>query len=553
MAVATRCAVTAYAEDVLGGRVVAGRPVRLAAARHIEDSKSGHTRGLRFDQAAADRAIAFFPMFLRLAEGEHAGKPFELQPWQQFIVGSIFGWKGADGYRRYRKAYIETSKGQGKSPMSAGIGLYGLVADGEAGAEIYAAAVTRDQSGILFTDAKRMVAASPALSSRVEVNVNNLAVLATNSFFRPVSSEARSLDGKRVHMALIDEVHEHQSSLVIDKMQAGTKGRRQPLILEITNAGYDRNSVCWQHHDYSLKVLEGILPDDGWFAFVCALDEGDAWTDEAVWPKVAPNLDISITRTYLREQVREAQGMPSKENIVKRLNFCVWTESAAHWLDMRLWDACDGAPGDLEGKDCYAGLDLSSTSDITALVLVFPGDDGLDVLPFFWVPADSISERSRRDRVPYDVWQRSGHIIATEGNVVDYDAIRLKVGELAKRYRIRELAIDRWNSTQLQTQLQGDGLTVVQFGQGFASMTAPTKELERLVKEGAIRHGGQPVLRWMASNVAVAQDAAGNIKPAKDKSSERIDGITAMVMGLDRATRRQTRRSVYEDGGVFVL
>ncbi len=479
-----------------------------------------------------------------------------LSPWQKFIVGSLFGWKGPDGYRRYRKAYVEQGKGNGKSPLAAGIGLFGLVADGEAGAEIYSAAVTRDQAGILFIDAKRMVEASPVLSSRVEVNVGNLAVLSTNSFFRPVSSEARSLDGKRVHMALIDELHEHPTAMVVEKMQAGTKGRRQPLIFEITNSGYDRNSVCWQHHDYSVKVLEGIIPDDGWFAYVCQLDEGDDWQDEAVWRKANPNLDVSITRKYLREQVREAQGMPAKQNIVKRLNFCIWTEQANRWLDMARWDACDAAvdPEELVGKPCFAGLDLSTTTDITALVLAFPDDEGnIAVLPRFWVPGDNIRQRVERDRVPYDQWVDQGLIEATEGNVVDYDVIRERIRELGERYDIRQIAIDRWNATQITTQLMGDGFDMVPWGQGFASMSAPTKELEKLVLGKQIRHGGHPVLRWMASNVAVAQDAAGNIKPAKDKSTERIDGIVALVMAIGLIIRQDNGPSVYEERGIVVL
>ena len=310
--------VTTYAEAVQAGDIVAGPFVRLAAARHLRDLETGPARGLHFDHDAAERALRFFG-FLQLAEGEFAGKPFNLELWQQFIIGSLFGWMGADGYRRFRKAYIEIGKGNGKSPLAAGVGLYGLVADGEAGAEIYSAAVTRDQAGILWTDAKHMVEASAALRDRIDINVSNLAFSATNSYFRPVSSEARSLDGKRVFMALVDELHEHRTPMVVDKMQAGTKGRRQPLIFEITNSGYDRTSVCWQHHEYSRQILEGTLEDDGWFAYIAALDEGDDYRDRDVWIKANPNLGVSITHKYLEEQVREADGMPAKANIVKRL------------------------------------------------------------------------------------------------------------------------------------------------------------------------------------------------------------------------------------------
>ncbi len=332
---------TRYATDVVEGRVVAGRLVRLAAQRHLNDLAEGEARGLRFDPDAAQHALDFFG-WLRLSEGEWDGKPFVLQPWQEFIVGSLFGWKKADGYRRFRTAYCEIGKGAGKSPLAAGIGLYGLLADGEASAEIYSAATSRDQAGILFRDAKAMVNASVQLAGRLKVDQGLITHERSGSLFKPVSSEHRGLDGKRVHIALIDELHEHPSALVVDKMRLGTKGRRQAMIFEITNSGYDRESVCWRHHEYSENVLLGRIPNDGWFAFVCGLDpceahqadgktqpvdgckECDDWRDEKVWQKANPNLGVSIREDYLREQVTEAEGMPSKQGIVKRLNFCRW-------------------------------------------------------------------------------------------------------------------------------------------------------------------------------------------------------------------------------------
>ena len=557
--------VTTYARRAVAGKILAGRMVRLACTRHLRDLSEGGERGLRFDKAAAARAIRFFENVLHLAEGEFAGKPFLLEPWQQFIIGSIFGWYGSDGFRRFRTAYVEVAKGNGKSPMAAGIGLIGLLADKEPSAEIYSAAVVKDQAKILWRDAENMVKASPSLSAKVEQLVNNLAVLDTNSFFRPVSSEHRGLDGKRVHMGLIDEVQEHPTGIVYEKMRAGTKGRRNPLIFEITNSGYDRKSICWQHHEYSEKVLAGSIENDSWFAYVAQLDacescrdaghmmanpgcpDCDDWRDEATWPKANPNLGVSIQKKYLREQVEEAKGMPAKQNIVLRLNFCVWTEQATRWLDMERWNACDGEIDEaaLVGRQCFAGLDLASTTDICALELYFPAlEEGerAKVLSLFWVPADNIQARARRDRVPYDLWERQGLIAATEGNVTDYDVIRRDILFLAERFEIRELAIDRWNSTQLQTQLMGEGIAVVPFGQGFASMSAPTKELERLVLQRGIEHGGNPVLNWMASNVAVRQDPAGNIKPDKEKSTERIDGMVALIMAIGRAT-------VYDGGG----
>ncbi len=547
--------VTTYAQDVVDGKIVAGKMVRQACKRHLDDLKR---KDIDFKPEDAQFALDFFNL-LSLTEGEFAGKPFKLEPFQQFIVGSLFGWKGSDGYRRFRTAYIELGKGNGKSPMAAGIGLLGLVADGEPGAEVYAAAVTRDQAKILFSDAEKMVEKSPSLSGIIESTVNNLSHGASQSFFRAISAEARGLDGKRVHMALIDEVHEHPTPIVVDKMRAGTKNRRQALIFEITNSGYDRNSVCYDHHRFSEQILEGSVKNDEWFAYVAQIDEGDSWTDEKVWPKANPGLDTILPRKYLREQVAEAIGMPSKQNIVLRLNFCVWTEQATRWLDMDQWDLCADKinAAALAGKrKCWAGVDLSATTDLSALALVFEPDDQdiVDVLMYYWVPEERMRERAQRDRVPYDRWVREGFIEMTEGNVVDYDAIRERVNGLRDfGYNIAEVAMDPWNATQTSTQLQGDGFEVAAIRQGFASLTAPSKELERRVAEKSFRHGGNPVLRWNASNVAVAQDPAGNIKPDKARSTERIDGIAAIVNGLARMLFRENTNSVYEERGVLSI
>ena len=582
--------ITQYAHDVCADKYVTGRLVKLACQRHLDDLADQKHRELVWRPDEAQLAIDFFPECLLLDNDE----PFLLHPSQQFIVGSLFGWYNADGSRRFRTAYVELGKGNGKSPIAAGIGLYGLIADSENAAEIYSAAVKRDQAKIVFDDAKRMAETSPLLREVVETGMNNLAHLESYSFFRPISSEAKSLDGLRVHMALIDEVHEHPSGAVIQKLRAGTKGRENALIFEITNSGYDRHSICWQHHDYSAKVLAGILQNDSWFAYVCnldpcqaCLDEGrwqpkddctacDDWRDEAVWVKANPLLDVSISRRYLRERVAEAQDMPAESNLVKRLNFCIWTEQHTRWLPMDKWDECDFhvlPPGPLDtirerlpaliGRKCFAGLDLASTIDIAALVLFFPAeadDEAAEILPFFWVPADSIPLRKKQDGIDYQPWVDQGWLMTTEGNICDYDVIRAFIAAddtgLTSYFSIEELAIDRWNSTQLQTQLTGDGITVVPFGQGYASMSAPTKELLTLILGKKINHGGNPVLRWMASNVSVKQDPAGNLKPDKEKSSEKIDGIVSLIMALGRAivhTPPPASVSVYETRGLTRL
>jgi phage terminase large subunit-like protein len=552
-----RDAATRYAQDVVKGKIVAGWLVRAACQRHLDDLQRAD---LTWNVAQAERAMGFFRDVLRLNGGDFEGKPFELQPWQAFIVGSLFGWYAADGHRRFRVAYVEIGKGNGKSPLAAGVGHYMLLADGEARAEVYAAATKKDQAMILFRDAVAMVDQSPALSRRLTKsgggqNVWNLADLSTGSFFKPISSDDGQ-SGPRPHCGLIDELHEHKSSLVVDMMRAGTKGRRQALIFEITNSGYDRHSVCWQHHEYSEKVLQGVLHDDAWFAYVCTLDQCqacresgkanpdctacDQWTDEQVWVKANPNLGVSITPKYLREQVREALGMPAKQNVVKRLNFCVWTEQAERWLDMALWDT-GRAPIDvaaLRGRRCYAGLDLARVNDLSALALVFPplGDEPTQVLMRFWCPKDDIARRSKKDRVPYEVWAREGLLIATEGNATDFAFIEAELLELAGVYDIAEVAYDRTFAGELVQNLMAEGLTMVPFGQGFLSMGAPTAEIHRKLLAGKLQHGGHPILRWNASNVTVLTDPAGNIKPDKERSTERIDGIVALIMADGRAS-----------------
>lgn len=569
-----RSAVLDYAEQVLAGKVVAGRLVKLACARHKRDLQTGSERGLWFDDEAADRALRFFPTVLRLADGAFAGKPFILHPFQQFLIGSLFGWKRQDGARRFRTAYVETAKGSGKSPTAAGVGLYMLVADDEKGGEVYCAAVTRDQAGIMFRDAKRMIEASPALSRRLEVNVSNIAYPDTGSFMRPVSREAKSLDGKRVHCALIDELHEHLSGEPLDKMRKGTKGRRQSLILEITNAGYDLTSVCWEHHEYSTKVLEQVIDDDEWFALICALDpceqcraagaefpnEGcancDDWRNEAVWPKANPLLGVTIQPEYLRREVREAAEMLSNRARTKRLNFCIWTEAKSPWLATEQW-ALGAAAVDLAalaGRRCFGGLDLSTSYDLTAFCLIFPPVETGEKWKWygrFWIPENNLWERVRRDHVPYDAWLEAGHLEVTPGNVVDYDFIEAGIKEEAGRFKIVEVGYDRWAAGEIYQHLTDDGLTLVPIGQGFQEQAAPCKRMEELVRGGQFQHGGHPVLRWNVSNAVAIQDPAGNTKIDKAAPKKRIDGLAAILNAMARAIRNAGGgSSVYEERGL---
>ncbi|WP_084115314.1 terminase large subunit [Paracoccus sphaerophysae] len=578
---APACPVTAWARRVVSGKVVAGHLTRLACQRHLDDLKTGPSRGLVWDRAAALHAIEFFS-HLRHSTGEWAGQPFDLQPWQQFVVGSVFGWQRADGLRRFRTAYVEVARKNGKSALLAGIALYALVADGEAGAHVYAAATTRDQARIVFGEAERMVAASPALSTRVTRTVNNLAVLPTASWFRPLSADASKMDGLNVHFAAVDEVHEHPGPEIIQKLNTATGARRQPLIVEITTAGHDRHSVCRQHHEFSVKALEGTLPQetaDPWFAFIATIDAGDDWTDPKVWIKANPSLGVTVKPDDLKRQIDEAREMPAQQNAIRRLRLNEWTEQVTRWLDMEVWaegglSATAGGADIarelsrlerlLAGRECYGGLDLARVNDLSAFLLLFPPtrDAALGslaekwiVLSRFWVPEEDIRRRARRDRVPYDVWRDQGFLVATPGNATDFAFIEAEILELAGRFDLRELSYDRTFAGEIVQHLEDEGINLVQFGQGFLSMAAPTAELERLAVSRLLWHGGHPVLRWNASNVAVRHDPAGNIKPDKERSSERIDGIVALCNALGRAMLRDESagRSVYQARGPMLL
>ena len=557
----TAHAVTRYAERVADGSFAAGPLVRAACRRHLDDLIDGAERGLAFDDDSADHAIGFFDRYLRLSEGEFAGAPFRLQLWQQFIVGSIFGWLGSDGYRRYRKAYVETPKGSGKTPLAAGIGLYMLVADGEKGAEVYSAAVTHSQARIAFEDARHMAEQSPDLRKMLLIGTNNIAHERSGSFFRPVSSQHRSLDGKRVAMAIIDELHEHRTSMVVEKVQAGTKGRRQPLIFEITNSGFDRLSICWQHHEYSRQVVERSIVDDGWFAYVCGLDKEDDWIDETTWAKVNPNLDISVTRAYYREQVREARGIPAKENIVRRLNFCEWTRSDTRWINDDVWDANDLGLDDtgVTTRRWYGGLDLMSTRDICAWIRVSPRSDEtdaiIDVVGRFWCPEGWAFSTDNQYAASYQAWANAGLLTLTPGSATSFKAIRDHVIEDANAVGLTELAIDRaQQGAESAIELAGEGLSIFAMGSGFGAVTAAMRALEERLLTHRLNHGGNAILAAQAAALRVATNAAGEIRPSREESSQNVAGMYALLMALDRLIRQPIEeQSVYETRGVLSI
>ena len=560
--------VTQYARDVLDGKVVAGQLVRLACERHLRDLETGEKRGLFFDAQAACHAIEFF-RFLRHSKGEWAGTVVELQPWQQFRIGAVFGWMREDpetgeASRRFRTAYNEVARKNGKSTEAAGIGLYMLDADGEPGAEVYSAATRRDQARIVWDEAARMVERSPALRKRVKVlrGRGNMHILETHSKFEPLGADVDGMDGLNVHAAIIDELHAHRTREVWDVLDTATGARKQPLIWAITTAGFDQTGICYEVRTYAAEVLEGRIEDDTFFAYIATIDEEDDPFDEAVWIKANPNLGVSVKLDDMRRLAKRAKAMPAALNnfLTKRLN--VWTQQETRWISMDLWDENKGdVPAKefeqrLRGAVCYGGLDLGSVNDLAAWVMVFPGDgEELSVIARFWCPEERLYDTTNKYRAQYQAWAREGWLQTTSGRAIDYSFIKAQILRDAELYQLVDLNIDRlFQAHQLAGELMEEGLTVVGMGQGFLSMAAPMKELERRLLHGKIRHGGNPVLRWMAGNVAVKQDPAGNLKPDKATSQGKIDGIVALVMALDRAMRHEKpQRSGYEGRGVLAF
>lgn len=535
------------------------KPWSPTGAQLTWDGKHWRDREFWYDHAAAALACDFFPACLTHVKGELAGKPLELQDWQkERIIRPIFGWKRKDGTRRYRVVYIEIPRKNGKSTVIAGIAILMLLVDREPGAEIYSAAADRDQAAIVFNVAKQMIEQDPALAERSAVLKRVITAKSGTSVYRVLSADAKTKHGINAHAVLFDELHAQPNRGLWDTLTTSTGARRQPLTVAITTAGYDKHSICWEQHEYACKVRDGIIEDAAFLPVIFAADADDDWTDPQVWAKANPGLGVSVKPEYLKAECAKAKETPAYQNTFRRLHLNQWTEQASRWIDVGVWDEGSGAVDveALRGQPCYGGLDLSSTTDLSALALLFPphGEETQwQLLVRFWMPEANIAKRARQDRVPYDQWATQGFIETTPGNIIDYDHIRARVLEDVERFAIQEIPYDRWNSAQLVTQLGGDGLTMVPFGQGFASMSQPTKDFEALVVGRKLRHGGNPVLRWMASNVAVLQDPAGNLKPDKGKSTERIDGIVAAIMALGRALVHGHHSSIYEAEDLFFL
>jgi len=519
-------------------------------------------KGSYYDKDSADYAVNFIEC-LSHTKGKWSGKPFELIDWQEQIIRDIFGTLKPNGYRQFNTAYIEIPKKMGKSELAAAVALLLCCGDGEERAEVYGCAADRQQASIVFEVAADMVRMSPALSKRVKIlsATKRIVFQPTNSFYQVLSAEAYSKHGFNIHGVVFDELHTQPNRKLFDVMTKGSgDARTQPLYFLITTAGSDTKSICYETHQKAKDLLEGRKVDPTFYPVIYGADESDDWTDPKVWKKANPSLGITVGIDKVKAACESAKQNPAEENTFRQLRLNQWVKQAVRWMPMDKWDKCAFAVNeeDLLGRVCYGGLDLSSSIDITAFVLVFPPEDEDDkyvVLPYFWLPEETLNLRVNRDHVPYDVWEKQGYLKTTEGNVVHYGFIEKFIESLGEKYNIREIAFDRWGAVQMVQNLEGMGFTVVPFGQGFKDMSPPTKELMKLTLEEKVAHGGHPVLRWMMDNIFIRTDPAGNIKPDKEKSTEKIDGAVATIMALDRAIRcgNDTSASVYDGRGLLVF
>ena len=513
-----------------------------------------------FHRKVADQAVAWIERNLTHIEGELAGKPLVLEPWQRAIVGCVFGWFRPNGLRRYREVFQYVPRKNGKSTLLGGLINLVALCDEEPGAQIYSAAAEREQAALVYRQAKGMLLNNPSLESLVKVYATYKSIeYPGQTVYKALSADADTKHGFNTHFCAVDELHAHPNRELVDVLDTSMGSRRQPLMWYITTADWDRESICNEKYDYACKVRDRVIDDPSFLPAVFEASADDDWTSEATWRKANPNLGVSLSLEYLQRECQRAQDIPGYENTFKRLHLNIRTQNDVRWIRIEDWDRGEAAIDEesLAGRPCYGALDLSSKLDVSAWVMVFPplsGERSWRVLPRFYVPEDGARKRERLDRVPYLTWSTQGFVTLTPGNVIDYEFIKARIAEDARKFDLQEIAYDPWNATQIAIQLQDSGAKVIEFNQGFRSMSEPTKELEKLIVQGNLAHGGNPVLRWMASNVSVETDPAGNVKPSKRKSTERIDGIVALVMAIGRAIAQPPpTQSVYESRGILTF
>lgn len=521
-----------YAQQVLDGEVLVCEFVTLAVKRYYNDLENALDKGWYFDRKAAIRAIGFIEK-LKHTKGKWAGQRFKLESWQQFILWNIFGWMKADGTRRFRYVYVEIARKNGKTALSAGIGLYMLFADGEARPEVYSAATVKDQARICFSDAVEIVKKTD-LKNYLSPYRNSIVYELKGGTMKPLSSDYGTHDGLNPSCGIIDEFHAHKDSGMFDVIKSAFGARRQPLMFIITTAGFNKNGACYAYRSNVIKILQGINEDDSLFGIIYTLDSKEEWDNPKMWIKSNPNLGVSVFPEYLADQVNDAKNRPEAVRNVMTKNVNLWVDAEKTWILDDMWQKCIGTTDikSLRGCKCWGGLDLSNVSDITAFVLLFHENEKFQLLPFFWIPEDKMLEKIRKENINYDKWSSLGFVKVTAGNVLDYDFVKADILQIAEIYDLQSTAYDRWNASQTIIDLQNEGMECSPFGQGYGSMGAPTKEFEKMVLTEKIEHFGNPVLRWMMASTVVKTDPAGNIKPDKEKSSQKIDGIVASIMAL---------------------
>ena len=499
-----------------------------AVNRYLSDRASGWA----FSENYAQHAIDFIEQ-LEHSTGDYAGKPFKLEGWQAFIIWNLFGFLNPDGSRRFTRAYVEVPRKNGKSTFSSAVMLYGLMADGESAAQVYSAATKLDQAMMVFAESVRVCQNASWLSEALTVNnsVNNRRIVYGQSIYKPLEWNPSKQDGLNTHFAVIDEYHAHPNDELYNVLRNSMGARRQPLLFTITTAGFNRESPCYKHRNYCASVLSGGIKDDALFSVIYTLDEGDDWTDSANWAKANPNWGVSVYPRQLEQALTEAKEFVHKEVEFKTKLLNVWTDTALTWINDSIWMQCAEA-GEVDGI-CYGGLDLASTGDFCAFTLYFP--EYSSIRTWYFLPSEAAYKRKDAAGASIRQWIADGQIIATDGNVTDYNFIQAKIVELAQQYDIKDIAYDRFNASQLVIDLQNEGLQMFPFGQGFISMSSPTKELERLVKDRQLKHDGNPVTRWMMGNILLKSDPAGNIKIDKAKSGDKVDGPVSVVMALGTA------------------
>lgn len=545
-----------YADSVLSGEISACKTVKQACQRFVNDLENPE---LYFDPESAQHAIDFF-YFLKHIKGEWAktGKHIELEPWQCFITANMFGWKLVkNNMRRFRTVYIEVPRKNAKTTMAAGWAGYLFFADGEQGAEIYSCATSRDQAKIVHGVFTAMVKKNAELRRRISVYKNNLSIDSTFSKFEPLSSDFGSLDGLSTHGSICDEVHQWPQRGLWDVIETSTGSRAQSLQIAITTAGSDREGICYELHDYIVKVLNGSVKDESFFGIIYSIDEDDNWQDPKIWAKSNPNLGVSIYQDDMERKALKAAEIPAAQNNFLRKHLNVWTQQVTRWIDIDLWDANhtrEVDPEKLSRHICYGGIDLSSVQDLTCWVMLFPdknNPDLFDLIMRCWCPESRLYDTKNRYRDQYQAWEKQGFLSVTDGNAIDYDFVRAAIVKDAQKYNIHSIGIDRLFqgyefAMKLNEELGGSEKKPLVFacGMGFMSMGGPCQELERRLLEKGVNHGGNPILKFMADSVAVSTDPAGNKKPSKDKSQGKIDGIVSILLAIDRILRSRPLKKI---------